>query len=316
VADDDARERVPLQAAVQEAQDHVQRVQADIASREERIHLINDDIQAARDEIAGAVKKSQSDSQAIYDNQGKELDGEYNAHMNALKDAIAGRAASLKLPYQPDPQYPSPEVWANAYRLALYETPPGVDGVKEHQWIADQMKQWRDFEKSMDGRYEQMREQAATAKQSASPKVTDLNSKIEDLNGRVQNTQAEEEPLKAELKQAQDDLAQAQAADAGLDDKFYGEIYRLPDDNISYRIPLRPDGRFTWIPDNPFGEGEIEHNYLIFSRAVRGDGRQYWSLHEFRMKKNETTEVTIEPGSYESTKQILRPNLSPDEVEQ
>jgi hypothetical protein len=317
VADDDAKERVPIQLTIQEAQDHVQRVQADIASREERIHLIQDDIQAAKDEITNLIKKAQTDAQAIYDGQGKELDGEYNAHMAALKQAIADRAASLKLQYQPDPAYPSPEVWANAYRLALYETPPGVDGVKEHQWIADQMKQWRDFEKAMDGRYEQMREQAASTKQDVSPKITDLNTKIDDLNNRIAATQTEEEPLKAELKQAQGDLTEAQNADAGLDDRFYGELYRLPNDNISYHIPLRADGRFTWVPDTqPFGEGEVEHNYLLFSRAVRADGRQYWALHEIRLRKNETTEVTFEPGSYESAKQVLRPNLSPDEVEQ
>jgi hypothetical protein len=316
VADDDAKERVPLQLSVQEAQDHVQRVQADIASREERIHLIQDDIQAAKDEIAGLVKKSQTDSQAIYDGQGKSLDDEYNSHMAALKQAIADRAASLKLQYQPDPAFPSPEVWANAYRLALYETPPGVDGVKEHQWIADQMKQWRDFEKSMDDRYSQMREQAATTKTEASPKITDLNTKIDDLNNRITGTQAEEDPLKAELKQAQGDLAAAQASDATLDDQYYGQLDALPAQNISYKIPIRPDGRFTWLPDSPFGEGETRHVYYLFARAVRADGRQYWALQTIPLEKNHTTVIIIPPGSFESTKQILRPNLSPEEIEQ
>jgi len=316
VADDDAKERVPLQLAVQEAQDHVQRVQADIASREERIHLIRDDIQATKDEITRLVKKAQTDSQAIYDGQGRDLDDSYNAHMNALKQDIASRAALLKLTYTPDPAYPSPEVWANAYRLALYETPPGVDGVKEHQWIADQMKQWRDFEKSIDDRSEQMREKAAAAKQEAAPKITELNAKIDDLNGRIAGTQTEEEPLKAELTQAQSDLAQAQGAEAGLDDKYYGQLNALPGENISYHIPIRANGRFTWVPDNPFGEGEVEHVYRLFARAIRADGRQYWSMHEFIMQKNETTEITLEPSSFESTKQILRPNLPPDEIEQ
>ena len=316
VADDVAKERVPLEQAIQEAQDHVQRVQSDIATREERIHLIQDNILAAKDEINNLVKKSQTDSQSIYDGQGKDLDGQYASRMAGLKQAIAERAASLKLQYTPDPAYPSPEVWANAYRLALYQTPPGVDGVKEHQWIADQMKGWRDFEKSMDDSYQQMREQAAQLKQANGPKITDINAKIDDLNGRITATQAEEDPLKAELTQAQKDLGDAQAAESGLDEKYYGQLDALPVENVSYRIPIHPDGRFTWIPDHPFGEGEVQHNYLIFSRAIRADGRQYWALHPFSMKKDETTEITFEPGGYESTKQILRPNLSPDEIEQ
>jgi hypothetical protein len=118
------------------------------------------------------------------------------------------------------------------------------------------------------------------------------------------------------LKQAQTDLAAAQDAEANLDEKYYGQLYSLPAENISYHISVRPNGRFTWVPDNPFGEGEVEHNYVLFSRAIRADGRQYWALHEFSMKKNETSEVTLEPGGFLSTKAILRPNLPPDEIEQ
>jgi peptidoglycan hydrolase CwlO-like protein len=316
VADDLAKERVPLQQEIQERQDHVQRVQADIASREERIRFLNEGIQAAKDEITAVVKKSRDETQAIWDGEGAEIDQDYEAKIDALKHTIADRAASLKLPYTPDPQYPSPEVWANAYRLALYQTPPGVDGVKEHQWIGDQMKQWRDFEKSLDDRKEALREKAAQLKLEPAPKIADLNAKIDDLGQRVQGTEAEEEPLKAELQQAQGDLAEAQAAEATLDEKYYGQLDALPSENISYHIPVRPNGRFTWVPDNAFPAGEERHIYWIFARAIRADGRQYWSLQQFPMERDKRTETMIEPGSFVSTKAILRPNLSPDEIEQ
>ncbi len=178
------------------------------------------------------------------------------------------------------------------------------------------MKGWRDDEKSMDDHYQQIRDQAAQLKQGVAPKITELNSKIDGLNQRIAETQSEEDPLKAELKQAQADLAAAQSTEANLDDKYYGQLDALPAENISYHISVRPNGRFTWVPDNPFSEGEVQHNYILFSRAIRADGRQYWALHKFSMKKNETSELTIEPGGFESTKAILRPNLSPDEIEQ
>jgi peptidoglycan hydrolase CwlO-like protein len=316
VADDLAKERVPLQQEIQEAQDHVQRVQADIASREERIRLIQEEVQATKDEINNIVKKSRDEMQAMWDNEGADIDHQYENKLASLKESIAERAASLKLQYAPDPAFPSPEVWANAYRLALYQVPPGVDTVKEHQWLSDQMKQWRDFEKSLDARKEQLREKAAQLKLEPAPKLADLNAKTEDLNQRIAGTQAEEEPLKAELTQAQGDLAAAQAAEASLDDKYYGQLYALPSENISYHIPVKPNGRFTWVPDNPFGDGEVRHLYWIFARATRADGRQYWALQQFPMEKDKTTEMTIEPGGFISTKAILRPNLSPDEIEQ
>jgi len=316
IAEDLAAERTPLTQEIQERQDHVQRAQADVASREERIRLIQEEIQASKDEIASVVKQSRDATQQIWDGEGARIDEEYQSRLNQLQKAIADRAKSLNLKYQPDDSYQSPEVWANAYRLALYDVPAGVDGVKEHQWLADEMKQWRDFLKTLDVRKEQLREKAAQLKLAPAPRITDLNTKIDALGQRIDSTAAEEVPLKAELQQAQADLVQAQAADAGLDDKYYKQLYSLPGEAVTKHIPLATNGRFTWVDDNVFAEGEREHRYWIFVRASRADGRQYWALHHFSIGQNQTLELIIEPTGFISTKAILRPNLSPEEQEQ
>jgi len=316
IAEDLAQERTPIMQEIQERQEHVQRAQADVASREERIRLIQDQISAAKAEIATIVKKSRDDTQQIWDGEGREIDDEYQSHLDQLKKMIADRAKSLNLKYEPDEAYQSPEVWANAYRLALYQVPPGVDSVKEHQWLGDQMKQWRDLQKTLDARKEQLREKAAQLKLEPAPRITDLNAKVEELQQRVDATTSEEIPLKAELEQAQADLALAQTADANLDDKYFKQLDSLPDEATTKRISLKPNGRFTWIDDNNFMEGEKEHRYLIFSRATRTDGRQYWALHHFSISKNQTVELIFEPGGFLSTKAILRPDLSPEEQEQ
>jgi hypothetical protein len=178
------------------------------------------------------------------------------------------------------------------------------------------MKQWRDFLKTLDDRKEQLREKAAQLKLAPAPQITDLNSKIDGLQQRIDGTAAEEVPLRAELQQAQADLATAQASEAGLDDKYYKQLYSLPGEAVTKHIPLAANGRFTWVDDNVFAEGEKEHRYWIFARAARADGRQYWALHHFNIGKNETLELIIEPTGFISTKAILRPNLSPEEQEQ
>ena len=316
IAEDLAAERTPIMREIQERRDHVQRVQADVASREERIRLIQDEIQASKGEIDSLVKQSRDATQQIWDGEGAQIDSEYESKLADLKQAIANRAKSLNLKYQPDETYQSPEVWANAYRLALYEVPAGVDAVKEHQWLSDQMKQWRDLEKSLDDRKEQLREKAAQLKLAPAPKITDLNAKIEDLNQRIDSTQAEEVPLKTELQQAQVDLAQAQAADQGLDDKYYKQLYSLPVENITKHISVEPNGRFTWVEDESFAEGENERRYWIFSCATRADGRQYWALGRVSIEKNHKMCLIIDPDNYLSTKAILRPDMSPEEQEQ
>jgi hypothetical protein len=316
IADDLAKERAPLMQEIQERQDHVQRVQADIAAREERIRIINQEMQAAKADITATVKQSRDATQQIWDTEGAAIDDEYQSHLNQLRKAIADRAKSLNLKYQPDDTYQSPEVWANAYRLALYDVPASVDSVKEHAWLGDQMKQWRDLLKSLDDRKEQLREKAAQLKLAPAPKITDLNSKIDDLQQRSDSTAAEEVPLKAELLQAQADLTAAQAAEVGLDDKYYKELNSLPQASITTRIPLATDGRFTWIENDPFVEGEREHRYWIFSRATRTDGRQYWALGHFAVEKDHKICLLMEPESFISTKAILRPDLSSDEQAQ
>ena len=139
---------------------------------------------------------------------------------------------------------------------------------------------------------------------------------MDEMQQRIDTTTGEEVPLKAELQQAQADLAQAQAADTGLDEKYYKQLDSLPGEAITKHIPLATNGRFSWVEDDVFAEGEKEHHYWIFARATRPDGRQYWALHHFSISKNQTLELVIEPGGFMSTKAILRPNLSPDEQAQ
>jgi len=316
ISEDLAAERMPLMQEIQERQDHVQRAQADVAAREERIRLIQEEIKAAKEEIISVVKESRDATQQIWDGEGAQIDEEYTGRLNQLQKTIADRAKSLNLKYQPDNSYQSPEVWANAYRLALYEIPAGVDGVKEHQWLSDQMKQWRDFLKTLDDRKEQMREKAAQLKLAPAPKITDLNTKIDELQQRSDGAAAEEVPLKAELQQAQADLAAAQTSEAGLDDKYYKQLDTLPGEAVTKHIPLATNGRFTWVDDDVFAEGEKERHYWIFARATRADGRQYWALGHFSFEKNHKLCLLIEPDGFVSTKAILRPNLSPEEQEQ
>lgn len=318
IAEDLAAERAPKMQEIQEKLEHVQRAQADIASREERIRLYQEQIAAAKADIAADIKQAREAAQKIWDGPGAALEDDYNTKLLQLQHLIADRAKSLNLKYAPDDSYRSPEVWANAYRLALYEVPQGVDGTKEHLWIEDQLKQWRVFTKSLDDQQKQLREQAAQIQLAPTAKVAEVNAKIEDLQHRIDATVAEEEPIKTELLQAQNDLAQEQSTEENLDDKYYKQLDALPEGSITKRLPIQPNGRFSWRnveKDSLFSEGEKAHHYYLFVRAYRQDGRQYWALHRFSVGKNNTVEITIEPGAFLSTKAILRPDLPPDEQE-
>ena len=111
-------------------------------------------------------------------------------------------------------------------------------------------------------------------------------------------------------------LAAVQAKESGLDAKPMQKLDALPDTNITMRLPLASNGRFSWRQvekASKYAEDEKSHVYWIFARAYRSDGRQYWAMSRFSLDKNTTQPIFIEPGSFISTKAILRPDLSPDE---
>jgi hypothetical protein len=319
IASDLASDRMIVMQDMQEKQGHVQRAQADVAARESRIRELNDQLKANNQAQLDLVKDARAASQQIWDGPGAELDADYQSKLGALNQAIAARAKANHLQYDPDPNFFSPEVWANAYRLALYQVPAGVDTVKERLWLDQQMKVWHDFTKSMDQRMTELREKAAQLKLSPAAKVADLKTQADDLQTRVDGTLSEEEPLKAELEQAQADLAAVQKKEAKMDVEPMGKLDALPEANIIMRLPLNSRGRFSWreMGKEKFYEAEKAHVFWLFTRAYRSaDGRQYWALHRFTVDKDSTAEVVIEPGGFASTKSILRPDLSPDEQAQ
>jgi len=310
--------RASAMQTIQENLDHVQRAQADIAKREERIRLLEAQIQTAKDEVDAVVKQAKDAAQQLWSGPGAQIDRDYDTREQQLSQTISDRAKALKLNYQPDPNFNSPEVWANAYRLALYQVPSGVDSAKELLWLDGQMKQWRDFTKSVDDRKEKIREQVAAIKQSPADKISDLQTQIDDLQHRIDSTASEEAPIKTELQQAQADLAQAQGKETALDPSYYSKIYSIPESTIIKRLPIAQNGRFHWRnveKDTAFTAGETQ-SYWLFVRAVRSDGRQYWALGRITLGQDWTYQVVIEPEAFVSTKTILRPDLSPDEQQQ
>jgi hypothetical protein len=319
IASDLASDRMIVMEDMQEKLAHVQRAQADVAAREARIRSLSDQIKADTAAQFDLVRQAREASQHIWDGPGAELETEYQEKLAGLNQAIADRAKANHLQYAPDPNFFSPEVWANAYRLALYQVPKGVDPTAERLWLDGQMKNWHDFTKSMDQRQNELREQATQLKLAPASKVADYKAQIDDLQTRIDGTIAEEEPIKAELEQARADLAVVQAKESALDAKPLEKLDALPEANITKRLPLASDGRFSWREvekESKYDEDEKTHVYWIFARAYRSDGRQFWALHRFNVDKDRTVEVTIEPGSFFSTKTVLRPDLPPDDQAQ
>jgi len=118
-----------------------------------------------------------------------------------------------------------------------------------------------------------------------------------------------------EQQQAQADLVQTLGIEAQLDEKYYKQLYSLPEGSVMKRIPINADGNFDWKNDTLLADSEKQPDCLIFVRATRTDGRQYWALCPFNISKDKKLGLNISPKDFISTKTILRPDLPPSERE-
>ena len=172
IASDLAGDRLIVMQDMQEKLGHVHRAQRRRGSaRGAASDLLKDKIQADNDEQCHAGQAGARRLPADLGRAGRPARGPIirRTARGSEPGHRATRARPIALQYQPDPNFFSPEVWANAYRLALYEVPEG----RRHGQGTDvarsaQMKDWHDFTKSMDLKQQnELREQASPAQAGA-----------------------------------------------------------------------------------------------------------------------------------------------------
>lgn len=297
--------RDPIRQSLQDKQTLVNRVKSDISAREERLHLLNQEIASAQGESAGIIDQAKKQGQAVWDEKGKQLDDEYNQKKKDFSKQIQDRAAALKLPLAaPAPEYDSPEVWVNAFRLSLYDAPKTVKAVSEREWAEKLLEDWRAYEKQWQGQIQKIRQQVEDIDAVPGPRIEKINDRVKDLQTRIEETKAEIEPLQAEMEGYQKDIADLQAQDAAIYQRFYNQLVQVPNGNINYRIPLEANGRFSWrhIEQNSsFPPG----SYLLWIRAQK-KGEEYWTLIPFTLYPYVRTEVSIEPAAFISVRELLQ----------
>jgi hypothetical protein len=126
------------------------------------------------------------------------------------------------------------------------------------------------------------------------------------------------QPILHEQEQDQEDINTVETTLVGYEPKYMQELSGVPAQYILKKLLIQPDGRFEWQhedKDQKFAEGEKFHRHWLFFRAIRNsDGREFWSLVQVIVEKNETLQVAVLPGSFQDLRALLRPDLQPNEL--
>jgi len=286
----------PFERDLRVKQDTLTRVQSDLSGLEQRKKLIADDAARAEDEIKGILADAQLQSDAVWQKEGGALDAEYQQKLSAFRQTLEDRAKQTGVPLELDPAIDAPELWVNAYRLALYNPPAKVKAVPEREWIEKQLSDWHDYDKTVDTRRDAVKAEAAAVRKEISPKVDAVQARITKDNSDIEDTDVTAEPLRTELAADQVEADQAQQRLVAQRTTFTSQLLDIPKRNILETFPLTTQGRFSWQnlnQDSKYPPG----SYFLWA-SIKKDGQEYWALVPFTVTAYSRLDLVIEPGAF------------------
>ncbi len=296
-------QRAPMLSDVTQARRQQAQAQADAAGKEEKRRLIQQSMADARTDMDRVVNSAKSQADELWQKRWQQLQVQYDERLHQVAAQIRGRAAQLKVKYELDEKLASPEAWANAFRLALYDPPKGVNGAAERDWAESVVAEWRQYMKDWQARKEELKQEATRLQASSAEPLKELQGRLEKLSAEETQLQNELVPIQEEVRQQESRVTQAVRAQEALEAPLREKILQVPTPAILMPLTLSPEGHVSWreLQRQPqFAPGV----YLLWIRATR-QGQVYWSFVPFAIRAGETTQLLVEQGAFLSLSQVI-----------
>jgi len=310
LAQDLSEERQPLLREIKELERNLALANEDMVGKEARLQYLREDILKNQKEIENVLKEARIQAEQIWEGPGKILDEQYQSKLEETKDRIQRRADQLKLNYKPSDEFDSPEVWVNAFRLALYDAPTGVNAGQERLWAESVLREWKEYNDEWRKELAELKTQVQEIQTKPRDQITDIRRNIADLKARIARTEEEIRPLQSEIGGNQARLQEKRELEASLEEPKYKQVLQAANPQMILKaMTLDPEtGRFEWnnIQADPrFEPGK----YLLWVRATR-EGEEYWAFANFEILQDTTVQLIIDQTRLQSVRQALR-NSSP-----
>ncbi len=305
LAEELAMARAPLRSDIEQLETVVSRSKSDVAGREERLRLLREEVEKADKEILGVMKDATDSGNKIWSGPGAALDTEFSQKKEEFHKKIAERAAQLKIKYVDNTDYRDPEVWVNAFRLALYDAPKEINTGVQREWAEKELASWKKYVESYQQGMAALKKQVEEIQTSPQGRIGEINQRVNDLNQRIAETEQEIQPIRQELKQGQEALDKLTAEQASLESPFYKQVLDAPEGSLLLKLNFdAATNRFTWREinrDPQFPPGE----YNLWVSAIAKDGQEYWSYVKIHLYEYQTTQVILQPGAFVSVQTVL-----------
>jgi hypothetical protein len=286
-----AERRAPLEEQLTYLGQALNAAKADLAGKEQAKRLILDSIDQDQKEIEAILGDSRKQLNRLWTVESDAIDKEYDAALKTLMDQIRSRAASLGLPFNPKTDYQSPEVYVNAFRLALYGAPSTVKTTEERQWAEGLLAEWRKKEEGWDERRRAVRDKAAKVREPVGTRVESVEERIQRLRGEVAVLEGDVQMIQAEITKQEGRIGALQGQYEEVFLPFYQDLLATPADYVRFKLPLTGPNRIDMreLENNPnFPPGD----YVLFLQADGADG-EYWAVVPFTLRVYEDNKVQV-----------------------
>lgn len=305
LAEELAMARAPIRSDIDQLESVVTRSKADVAGRDERLRLLREEVEKADKDILGVMKEATDAGNKVWAGPGVALDAEYAQKKDEFHKRIVERATQLNIKYVDNTDFHDPEVWVNAFRLALYDVPKGINPSAEREWAEKQLNAWKKYVETYQQSTAAIKKQVDDIQTSPQGRIGEINQRIADLNQRITETEQEIAPIRAELKDGQTALDKLKTEQAGMEAPFYKQVLEAPEGSLVLKLNFVPEtNTFSWREinrDSQFPPGQ----YYLWVSALTKDGQEYWSFVSINLYQYCTTQVIIQPGALVSVQTIL-----------
>lgn len=306
LAEELAMARAPLSSDIDQLESVVSRSKSDVAGRDERLRLLREEVEKADKEILGVMKDATESGNKIWAGPGAALDVDFAQKKEEFHKKIVERAAQLRIKYVDNTDFRDPEVWVNAFRLALYDAPKEINTTAQREWAEKELNGWKKYVESYQQSMTALKKQVEEIQTSPQGRIGEINQRVADLNQRIGETEQEITPIRQELKQGQEALDKLKAEQASLESPFYKQVLDAPEGSLLLKLNFDPEtNRFSWREinrDPQFPPGE----YNLWVSAIAKDGQEYWTYVPIHLYQYQTTQIILQPGAFVSVQTILR----------
>lgn len=207
------------------------------------------------------------------------------------------------MPFQPHPEVDVPEVTVNAFRLALYQAPSGVNVTQERQWAEGLLQQWREQEKTWEEEKLTIKNKAERMRDPIGTMIEQIQKRAGFLQEQAQDVEDEMALIKEEISRFEGRVEEQRKEIQELLQPFYEELLRTPMDYSNAIFPVQNLGLIDvreLDKDTRFPPG----TYRLLVRGIK-DNSEYWAIKEFTLQSYRTTRLLITADDFKSVRSLL-----------